>query len=93
LNKTNIDKENLTGSFSYNWTPTKNNTARFDLFNVQFVRNLNPKNYFNVWILLQGFEQKLPETDGKTLTILNNTDQINHQTGTLLPNDVPLNTS
>ncbi|MGO4817851.1 translocation and assembly module lipoprotein TamL [Flavobacterium sp. W22_SRS_FP1] len=44
-----LDKENFTGSFSYNWTPTKKNTARFDLFNVQFVRNLNPQNYFNVY--------------------------------------------
>jgi outer membrane protein assembly factor BamA len=44
-----LDKENFTGSFSYNWTPKKNNTARFDLFNVQFVRNLNPQNYFNVY--------------------------------------------
>ncbi len=44
-----LDKENFTGSFSYNWTPLKENTARFDLFNVQFVRNLNPQNYFNVY--------------------------------------------
>lgn len=44
-----LDKENFTGSFSYNWTPKKNNTARFDLFNIQFVRNLNPENYFNVY--------------------------------------------
>ena len=44
-----LDKENFTGLFSYNWIPQKNNTARFDLFNVQFVRNLNPKNYFNVY--------------------------------------------
>jgi outer membrane protein assembly factor BamA len=44
-----LDKENLIGTISYNWTPKKNNTARFDLFNVQFVRNLNPTNYFNVY--------------------------------------------
>jgi hypothetical protein len=44
-----LDKGNLTGLFSYNWTPKKNNTARFDLFNVQFVENLNPTNYFNVY--------------------------------------------
>ncbi|MEY4432400.1 MAG: hypothetical protein RLZZ44_530 [Bacteroidota bacterium] len=44
-----LDKENFTGAFTYNWTPKKTNTARFDLFNVQFVRNLNPKNYFNVY--------------------------------------------
>lgn len=44
-----LDKENFTGTFSYNWTPKRNNTARFDLFNVQFVRNLNSQNYFNVY--------------------------------------------
>lgn len=44
-----LDKENFTGLFSYNWTPKKSNTARFDLFNIQFVRNLNPTNYFNVY--------------------------------------------
>jgi hypothetical protein len=27
----------------------KNNSARFDLFNAQFVQNLNPQNYFNVY--------------------------------------------
>ena len=44
-----LDKENFTGALSYNWTPKINNTARFDLFNTQFVRNLNPTNYFNVY--------------------------------------------
>ena len=44
-----LDKENFTGAVSYNWNPKRNNTARFDLFNVQFVRNLNPNNYFNVY--------------------------------------------
>ncbi|SHF86925.1 Surface antigen [Flavobacterium segetis] len=44
-----LDKENFTGGVSYNWTPKINNTARFDLFNTQFVRNLNPRNYFNVY--------------------------------------------
>ena len=44
-----LDKENFIGSINYNWTPKANRTARFDLFNVQFVRNLNPKNYYNVY--------------------------------------------
>lgn len=57
-----LDKENFTGSFSYNWTPAKNNTARFDLFNVQFVRNLNPDNYFNVY----GSSYKALNEIGKT---------------------------
>ena len=44
-----LDKENFTGSLSYIWTPKKNNTAHLDLVNAQFVRNLNPENYFNVY--------------------------------------------
>ncbi|HNP33441.1 MAG TPA: BamA/TamA family outer membrane protein [Flavobacterium sp.] len=44
-----LDKQNFTSSLVYNWTPRKNTTFRFDLFNVQFVRNINPGNYFNVY--------------------------------------------
>ena len=36
-------------SLAYNWNPKRNNTARFDFFNMQYVRNLNPENYFNVY--------------------------------------------
>lgn len=44
-----LDKENFTGSMFYSWTPKKNNTARFDLFNLQYVNNINITNYFNVY--------------------------------------------
>jgi outer membrane protein assembly factor BamA len=44
-----LDKENFTSSLAYNWTPKRNYTARFDLLNMQYVRNLNPQNYFNVY--------------------------------------------
>lgn len=44
-----LDKQNFTSSLVYNWTPKKNTTFRFDLFNVQFVKNINPGNYFNVY--------------------------------------------
>ena len=44
-----LDKENLTGVFNYNWTPKQGNTFRFDLLNIQFIKNLNPENYFNVY--------------------------------------------
>ena len=44
-----LDKENFTGGISYNWTPKRHNTAKFELLNAQFVRNLNPDNYFNVY--------------------------------------------
>ncbi|MCD0463953.1 BamA/TamA family outer membrane protein [Flavobacterium sp. ENC] len=44
-----LDKENFTGGLAYNWSPKRNNTAKLELLNVQFVRNLNPGNYFNVY--------------------------------------------
>lgn len=44
-----LDKENFTGLITYNWNPIRNNTVKVDLLNIQFVRNLNPDNYFNVY--------------------------------------------
>ena len=44
-----LDKENFTSTFFYNWTPKKNANARFDLLNIQFVKNINKENYFNVY--------------------------------------------
>lgn len=44
-----LDKQNVTAILAYNWNPKNNNTARFDIFNIQYVRNLNPENYFNVY--------------------------------------------
>ena len=44
-----LDRENFTGSMFYSWTPKQNNTARFDLFNIQYVNNINTANYFNVY--------------------------------------------
>ena len=44
-----LDKQNFTSAFTYNWTPKKNTTFRFDLFNIQFVKNVNISNYFNIY--------------------------------------------
>lgn len=44
-----LDKENFTGSMTYLWNPNRNMTSRFDLFNVQYVNNINIGNYFNVY--------------------------------------------
>ena len=44
-----LDKENITGVFNYNWTPKPKHTLRFDLLNIQFIKNLNTENYFNVY--------------------------------------------
>lgn len=44
-----LDKENLTSTISYNWTPKKNTDVKFDLVNLQYVKNINIDNYFNVY--------------------------------------------
>ena len=44
-----LDKENLTSTISYNWTPKKNTDIKFDLVNLQYVKNVNIDNYFNVY--------------------------------------------
>lgn len=44
-----LDKENFTSAFNYKWTPKRNNSLSFDLVNIQFVKNINVSNYFNVY--------------------------------------------
>ena len=44
-----LDKQNASGIFNYIWKPTKFKTNQFDLFNVQYVRNLNTGNYFEIY--------------------------------------------
>lgn len=44
-----LDKENFTSSLTYLWNPKRLHNVRFDLFNVQYVKNLNPENYFVVY--------------------------------------------
>ena len=44
-----LDKQAFTGSINYNWLPSKKVTNNFDLFNVQYVKNLNIGNYFGVY--------------------------------------------
>ncbi|OYQ38362.1 hypothetical protein CHU92_05425 [Flavobacterium cyanobacteriorum] len=46
-----LDKENFTGILSYNWSPRRNSrvTARYDLFNIQYIRNVNAGAFFRVY--------------------------------------------
>ncbi len=44
-----LDKRTLNGRLSYNWFPKKTTNNTLDLLNLQYVRNLNPGNYFNVY--------------------------------------------
>ncbi len=44
-----LDKQNVAGTLTYNWKPKWNRSYRLDPIDVQYVRNLNPDNYFNVY--------------------------------------------
>ncbi|WP_223551174.1 BamA/TamA family outer membrane protein [Aestuariivivens sp. NBU2969] len=44
-----LDKQTFSGNFNYNWSPSDKITNDLDLFNVQYVRNLNVENYFRVY--------------------------------------------
>ncbi|QKX05529.1 BamA/TamA family outer membrane protein [Aquimarina sp. TRL1] len=44
-----LDKQNASGIFNYIWRPSKSINNQIDLVNIQYVRNLNNSNYFNVY--------------------------------------------
>ena len=48
-NNIGLDRQNYTGKFNYRWKPSKIRTNEFDLLDIQYVRNLNVDNYFNVY--------------------------------------------
>ncbi|TRX21097.1 BamA/TamA family outer membrane protein [Flavobacterium franklandianum] len=73
-----LDKQNVTGVLAYNWNPKRNNTARFDIFNIQYVRNLNPENYFNV------YESSFTELNNLAKTYNTNPDYVDVNTGDLI---------
>lgn len=100
-----LDKQNLTSSFSYNWTPRKNMTIKYDLFNIQFIKNVNVGNYFNVYqssyntlnSLAYAYASNFPYFDSNhNLAIESGTNAfINNVLGsspTITPNDQDLKT-
>ena len=44
-----LDKEAVNSGWSYKWRPSQAFTNEFKLFNLQYVRNLNTGNYFNIY--------------------------------------------
>ncbi len=48
-NNIGLDRRTVNGVFSYRWKPSKILTYQLDLLNLQYVRNLNTGNYFNVY--------------------------------------------
>ncbi|WP_370569721.1 BamA/TamA family outer membrane protein [Flaviramulus sp. BrNp1-15] len=44
-----LDKQTFSGILSYNWHPNQKVSNRLEVFNMQYVRNLNVENYFGVY--------------------------------------------
>jgi len=44
-----LDKRSLNSILSYNWSPTTRLKNNIELLNVEFVRNVNPDNFYNVY--------------------------------------------
>lgn len=69
-----LDKQNFTSSLVYNWTPRKSTNFRFDLINIQFVRNINPGNYFNVYTSSHKVLSQFAENYGVDVSYFNNSN-------------------
>lgn len=48
-NNIGLDRQTSNAIYNYRWKPSKILTYQVDLMNLQFVRNLNVQNYFNVY--------------------------------------------
>lgn len=44
-----LDKQSLNTILSYNWSPSERLKNNIELLNVEFVRNVNPNNFYNVY--------------------------------------------
>lgn len=44
-----LDKQNLTAKYAYRWKPDREKSLLLNLLDLQYVRNLNPNNYFNIY--------------------------------------------
>ncbi|MCX7547983.1 BamA/TamA family outer membrane protein [Xanthomarina sp. F1114] len=73
-----LDKQTVSGVFNYKWFASEKITNRFDLFNIQYVRNLNPDNYFgiyqNSYDELNEISEDIGYNNGNTLTYPDQTD-------------------
>ena len=48
-NNIGLDKQTLNTIQAYSWTPSINKKHSFELLNIQYVRNVNPERFFNVY--------------------------------------------
>ncbi|TBN05672.1 outer membrane protein assembly factor [Hyunsoonleella flava] len=73
-----LDKQALSGILGYSWRPSTKVTNQLDLFNIQYVRNLDIQDYFNVYTSsyrrLNDIAQSINYNSGNDLQIPTQTD-------------------
>jgi outer membrane protein assembly factor BamA len=73
-----LDKQTFSGTLNYKWSPSKYITNRLDVFNIQYVRNLNIDNYFGIYqnsfITLNDIALSLNYNNGEDLIYPEQTD-------------------
>lgn len=73
-----LDKQTFIGTFNFKWNPSSFGTNRLDLFNVQYVRNLNIGNYFgiyqNSYTVLNDISNNINYNNGDDLSFPEQTD-------------------
>lgn len=85
-----LDKESYVSNFYYDWTTTKGKEKkyRFDLFNLQFIRNLNTANYFNVYKYSYNVLNSYAQTFGANSNYLDNEGNLTYPGAVSFVNDV-----
>lgn len=48
-NNIGLDRQTINGIFNYNWKPSRRVNYQLGLLNIQYIKNLNTANYFNVY--------------------------------------------
>jgi outer membrane protein assembly factor BamA len=96
-----LDKRTFSGIFSYNWQPNNKVTNRLDVFNIQYVRNLNIENYFRTYSTSYNTLNLIARdinyiSDDTSLNIPNSDNQVNEADifiNDVLTNNTSLNTN
>ncbi|NNF76273.1 MAG: BamA/TamA family outer membrane protein [Flavobacteriaceae bacterium] len=76
-----LDKQTVNGILNYRWYPSQNVTNGLDLFSAQYVRNLNPGNYFSVYqnsfSRLETIALDVYDTPAEFIDLVNGQEQLN----------------
>lgn len=88
-----LDKETFSGTINYKWTPNDKTTNYLDLFNAQYVRNLNTDNYFNIYESSYDDLNNIAQNIGYIASDLEKTDQTDEFIRYALTNPTPIEVS